>query len=156
MRAHRIADVIRSGSLQATALLFVAGVCANLIDPRPAFEVAQTVMSEAWLAGTIVAAATAGETAFAALVFCGLLPPRAAAPVAIVAVGALEAWLLAAQRIVGGEHECGCHTALFRHSIRGSLRMNSVVLAALVLTTVACVLSRKDPRSTPRSTVRAG
>jgi hypothetical protein len=134
--------LVRGGEV-AVALVAGAGAAAKLVDPRPAFELAEAVTASPWASAAVVATACAAEGAVAVAVLTGALRGRRAVVVGVAMMAVFIAWLLLARARVGGEHECGCVTAFRRGTVSGAITANAVVLAELATAWICDTWSRR-------------
>lgn len=130
-RSGRSSLLLSSAEI-AVGLVFGAGAVTKLIDPRPSFEVAESVTSCPWLAAVAVAVAVTMETSLAVAVAVGALRGRRALLMAVAGLAVVSAWLVVVWAVLGSRAPCACLPGLRRSTVVHALTANAIVAAEIL------------------------
>ncbi len=142
------------GGEVAIILLSASGAVAKLVELQPAFEAAEAVMEDPWLAVVIVAGALAIECGLVAALALRLLCGHRALLAGCATLGAFTLWLALVRSRLGPSARCGCFgPSSFGRSATAAMIANGVVLVALVAALLATA-SRAAPLTPPAARAR--
>jgi hypothetical protein len=120
----------------ALVLVLGAGATSKLIDPRPAFEVAEAVGGEPWTGLVIVSVGAFVEVGFVLAVLLRLIRGLRTVMLGFGTLAAFTTWLLFVGSSIGQRAQCGCLSILRRGTIAQAIEGNSVMMVILLVVVV--------------------
>ena len=134
-RDVRVPLWVSAGELAIVAI-FGMGATTKLIDPRPAFEIAEAVTGSPWAAASVLILALVAETGLATATGLRLVRGRTALLAGIGTLLLFTGWLLIVRLHLGASARCQCLPGLPRGTVTTSMVANVVVTAELFLVVV--------------------